>query len=66
MPEIEPTAELHEGFSQPDAMARPWAEVVDVLSKSEKFGQAHPDGRGRSPVSSGLSTSSSSPLRTRP
>src|SRR5260370_32987993 len=37
MPEIEPTAELHEGFSQPDATARPWAEVVDVLSKSEMF-----------------------------
>ncbi|HZD70225.1 MAG TPA: pyridoxamine 5'-phosphate oxidase family protein [Actinomycetes bacterium] len=37
MPEIEPTAELHEGFSQPDATARPWAEVADVLSKSEMF-----------------------------
>lgn len=37
MPEIEPTAELHERFSQPDATARPWAEVVDVLSKSEMF-----------------------------
>lgn len=37
MPEIEPTAELHEGFSQPGATARPWAEVVDVLAKSEMF-----------------------------
>jgi general stress protein 26 len=37
MSEIEPTAELHEGFSQPGATARPWAEVVDVLSKSEMF-----------------------------
>src|ERR1700736_5813978 len=37
MPEIEPTTELHEGFSQPDAAARPWAEVVDVLSQSEMF-----------------------------
>jgi len=37
MPEIEPTAELHEGFSQPDATATPWAEVVDVLSRSEMF-----------------------------
>jgi general stress protein 26 len=37
MSEIEPTAELHEAFSQPDATARPWAEVVDVLSKSEMF-----------------------------
>jgi general stress protein 26 len=37
MPEIEPTAELNQGFSQPDAAARPWAEVVEVLSKSEMF-----------------------------
>jgi general stress protein 26 len=37
MPEIEPTAELHEEFSSPDAKARPWAEVVDVLSSSEMF-----------------------------
>jgi len=37
MPEIEPTAELHEGFSQPDATATPWAEVVDVLSRLEMF-----------------------------
>jgi hypothetical protein len=37
MPEIEPTVELHAGFSQPDATARPWAEVVDVLSQSEMF-----------------------------
>jgi general stress protein 26 len=37
MPEIEPTAELHEGFSGPGAVARPWADVVDVLSTSEMF-----------------------------
>jgi general stress protein 26 len=37
MPQIEPTAELNEEFSSPDATARPWAEVVDVLSKSELF-----------------------------
>jgi general stress protein 26 len=37
MPDVEPTVELHEGFSQPDATARPWAEVVEVLSKSEMF-----------------------------
>jgi predicted pyridoxine 5'-phosphate oxidase superfamily flavin-nucleotide-binding protein len=37
MPEIQPTVELHEGFSEPGATARPWAEVVDVLSKSEMF-----------------------------
>jgi general stress protein 26 len=32
-----PTSELHEGFSQPGAEARPWAEVVDVLTTSEMF-----------------------------
>jgi len=37
MPEIEPTVELNEGFSEPGAGARPWAEVADVLSKSEMF-----------------------------
>jgi general stress protein 26 len=37
MTEIEPTAELHVGFSDQHATARPWAEVVDVLSKSELF-----------------------------
>ena len=37
MSEIEPTVELHEGFSEPGATARPWADVVDVLSKSEMF-----------------------------
>ncbi|MGH9058513.1 MAG: pyridoxamine 5'-phosphate oxidase family protein [Acidimicrobiales bacterium] len=37
MPEIEPSAELHEGFSEPGATARPWAEVVDVLERSEMF-----------------------------
>jgi general stress protein 26 len=37
MPEIEPTAELNADFSDPTATARPWAEVVDVLSKSELF-----------------------------
>ena len=37
MPETEPTVELNEGFSEPGAAARPWAEVADVLSKSEMF-----------------------------
>jgi general stress protein 26 len=37
MSEIEPIAELNEGFSEPGASARPWAEVADVLSKSEMF-----------------------------
>lgn len=37
MPEIEPKVELHEGFSEPGVAARPWAEVVDVLSTSEMF-----------------------------
>ncbi len=37
MPEIEPAAQLNEGFSQPDAAAPPWAEVARVLSESEMF-----------------------------
>ena len=37
MPDTEPTVELNEGFSEPGAAARPWAEVADVLSKSEMF-----------------------------
>ena len=37
MPETEPIVELNEGFSEPGAAARPWAEVADVLSKSEMF-----------------------------
>ncbi|MPZ26810.1 MAG: pyridoxamine 5'-phosphate oxidase family protein [Micromonosporaceae bacterium] len=37
MPETEPTPTLHEGFSEPGATARPWAEVSEVLSSSEMF-----------------------------
>lgn len=37
MPQTQPTVELHEQFSSPDAVARPWAEVNDVLSRSEMF-----------------------------
>ena len=37
MPETEPIVELNEGFSEPGAAARPWAEIVDVLSNSEMF-----------------------------
>jgi general stress protein 26 len=37
MPDIEPRAELNGGFSSPGATARPWADVVDVLSNSEMF-----------------------------
>jgi general stress protein 26 len=37
MPEVEPKGELNVGFSSPDATARPWAEVVEVLSNSEIF-----------------------------
>lgn len=33
----EPTAELNEGFSEPGATARPWADVDAVLSTSEMF-----------------------------
>jgi general stress protein 26 len=34
---MEPIVELHEGFSQPDATATPWSDVMDVLSRSEMF-----------------------------
>jgi general stress protein 26 len=37
MAQIEPTVEFNEGFSAPDATARPWADVVEVLEKSEMF-----------------------------
>jgi general stress protein 26 len=37
MREIEPTIELHEGFSEPSAEPRPWADVVKVLTDSEMF-----------------------------
>ena len=47
MPEIEPAAELSEGFSQPGATAPPWADVARVLSASEMFwlATARRDGR---------------------
>src|SRR5262249_32073068 len=34
---VEPTAELHTQFSDPDATPRQWAAVVDVLARSEMF-----------------------------
>jgi general stress protein 26 len=37
MTQIEPTAQLVEEFSDPDATALPWAEVVGVLESSEMF-----------------------------
>jgi len=37
MPEIEPTAQLNEGYSQPGATAPAWATVARVLSVSEMF-----------------------------
>ncbi len=37
MPQTEPTAELNEGFSEPGAAARPWAEVTETLANSEMF-----------------------------
>jgi general stress protein 26 len=37
MPETGPAAELNQGFSEPGATARPWAEVADALSASEMF-----------------------------
>src|ERR1700722_20867029 len=49
MPDTEPTTELNEGFSEPGAAAPPWAEVADVLSKSEMFwlSTVRRDGRPR-------------------
>jgi general stress protein 26 len=37
MSQTDPVAELNEGFSEPGAAARPWAEVAEVLSGSEMF-----------------------------
>jgi general stress protein 26 len=37
MPRSEPVAQFNTEFSEPDATARPWTDVVDVLSKSEMF-----------------------------
>ena len=37
MAEIEPVAQLNEGFSQPGAAAPPWPEVARVLSMTEMF-----------------------------
>jgi general stress protein 26 len=37
MPETEPVAQLNEGFSEPGAATRPWAEVAEALSRSEMF-----------------------------
>jgi predicted pyridoxine 5'-phosphate oxidase superfamily flavin-nucleotide-binding protein len=33
----DPTAELHEGFSEPGSSAVSWAEVVEILDRSEVF-----------------------------
>ncbi len=37
MSQIEPAAQLNEGFSQPGGTAPPWAEVSRVLAESEMF-----------------------------
>ena len=37
MADVEPIAELNEGFSSPDAELRPWAEVAEVLAAAEIF-----------------------------
>ena len=37
MSRTDPIAELHADFSQPEASARPWAEVAGVLEHSEMF-----------------------------
>jgi general stress protein 26 len=47
MPEIEMTAELHEAFSEPGATPPAWAEVEDVLVRSEMFWLSTVRGDGR-------------------
>lgn len=37
MSQTQPTTELNESFSEPDAAPPPWAEVAEVLLKSEMF-----------------------------
>ena len=37
MPQTEPATELNQGFSEPGAVPRPWAEVAEILSDSEMF-----------------------------
>jgi general stress protein 26 len=34
---MEPTPELHEGFSEPGTAARTWPEVAEVLTEAEMF-----------------------------
>jgi general stress protein 26 len=43
----EPTAELHEGFSSPQAKARPWSDVIGVLTNAEMFWLSTVRGDGR-------------------
>jgi general stress protein 26 len=47
MTEIEPSAQLNEGFSQPGATAPPWSEVAGVLAASEMFWLSTVRGDGR-------------------
>ena len=47
MAQTEPTVEFNGDFSEPDATARPWAEVAQVLSGSEMFWLATVRGDGR-------------------
>jgi len=47
MSETEPTTEFNAGFSEPGAAAVPWADVDDVLTKSEMFWLSTVRGDGR-------------------
>jgi general stress protein 26 len=47
MSQTEPIAELHPGFSQPEAAAPEWAEAADVLAKTEMFWLSTTRGDGR-------------------
>ena len=43
----EPTAELNREYSEPDAVARPWAEAAGILAGSEMFWLSTVRGDGR-------------------
>jgi general stress protein 26 len=47
MSQTEPTVEFVQDFSEPDATARPWAEVAELLSSSEMFWLSTVRGDGR-------------------
>ena len=65
MPNVDPTAELHAGFSDPNAVAPPWSDVVAVLVESEMFwlSTVRRDGRPQDDVDRRRAHGSSVPVR---